>query len=83
MFSSSISIGNAIKAASQLKSELKIAQLDLEIGSSKNTTSEEQILHTAANILRRDIHVLDINNDFYPTPSECSLPLSIQSMPPT
>ena len=82
MFSSSISIGDAIKAASQLKSELKIAQLDLEIGSSKNTTSEEQILHTAANILRRDIHSLDLNNDYYPTPSECSLPLSIQSMPP-
>ncbi|VDI47141.1 Hypothetical predicted protein [Mytilus galloprovincialis] len=80
--SSSISIGDAIKAASQLKSELKIAQLDLEIGSSKNTTSEEQILHTAANILRRDIHSLDLNNDYYPTPSECSLPLSIQSMPP-
>ncbi|VDH89798.1 Hypothetical predicted protein [Mytilus galloprovincialis] len=60
MFSSSISIGDAIKAASQLKSELKIAQLDLEIGSSKNTTSEEQILHTAANILRRDIHSLDL-----------------------
>ncbi|VDI23730.1 Hypothetical predicted protein [Mytilus galloprovincialis] len=75
MFSSSISIGDAIKAASQLKSELKIAQLDLEIGSSKNTTSEEQILHTAANILRRDIHSLDLNNDYYPTPSECSLPL--------
>ncbi|VDI20662.1 Hypothetical predicted protein [Mytilus galloprovincialis] len=82
MFSSSISIGDAIKAASQLKSELKIAQLDLEIGSSKNITSEEQILHTAANILRRDIHSLDLNNDYYPTPSECSLPLSIQSMPP-
>ncbi|VDI49888.1 Hypothetical predicted protein [Mytilus galloprovincialis] len=76
MFSSSISIGDAIKAASQLKSKLKIEQLDLEIG------SEEQILHTAANILRRDIHSLDLNNDYYPTPSECSLPLSIQSMPP-
>jgi hypothetical protein len=29
-----------------------------------------------------DLINLDINNDFYPTSSECSLPISIQSMPP-
>jgi hypothetical protein len=39
--------------------------------------------NTAANILRRDIHNLDIKNDFYPAPSECSLSNSIHSMPPT
>ena len=82
VFSNSISIGDAIKAASKLKSDLKIAQIDLEISDTKDTLSEEQILHSAANILRRDIHSLDINNDFYPTSSECSLPISIQSMPP-
>ena len=82
MLSSSISIGDAIKAASKLRSDLKIAQIDLEISDTKDTLSEEQILHSAANILRRDIHSLDINNDFYPTSSECSLPISIQSMPP-
>ena len=82
VFSSSISIGDAIKAASKLKSDLKIAQIDLEISDTKDTLSEEQMLHSAANILRRDIHSLDINNDFYPTSSECSLPISIQSMPP-
>ena len=82
MFSSSISIGDAIKAASKLKSYLKIAQIDLEISDTKDTLSEEQILHSAANILRWDIHSLDMNNDFYPTSSECSLPISIQSMPP-
>ena len=39
-------------------------------------------MHSAANILRQDIHSLDIDNDFYPTSSECFLPISIQSMPP-
>ena len=61
---------------------MKIARIDLEISDTKDTLSEEQILHFAANILLRDIHSLDINNDFYPTSSECSLPISIQSMPP-
>jgi hypothetical protein len=55
VFSSSISIGDAIKAASKLKSDLKIAQIDFEISDTKDTLSEEQILHSAANILRRDI----------------------------
>lgn len=58
-----------------------MAQIYLEISDMKDTLSEEQILHSAANILMRDIHSLDINNDFYPTSSECSLPISIQSMP--
>jgi hypothetical protein len=44
VFSSSISIGDAIKAASKLKSDLKIAQIDLEISDMKDTLSEEQIL---------------------------------------
>jgi len=61
---------------------LKIAQIDIEISDTKDTLFEEQNLHSAANILRRDIHSFDINNDFYPTSSECSLPISIQSMPP-
>ena len=51
VFSSSISIGDA----SKLKSDLKIAQIDLEISDTKDTLSEEQILHSAATILRRDI----------------------------
>jgi DNA polymerase III gamma/tau subunit len=55
VFSSSISIGDAIKAASKLKSDLKIAQIDLEISDTKNTLSEVQMLHSAAHILRRDI----------------------------
>ena len=82
VFSSSISIGDAIKAASKLKSDLKIARIDLDISDTKDTLCEEQILHSAANILRWDIHSLDINNDCYPTSSECSLPISIQSMRP-
>ena len=49
----------------------------------KQAHTDDQFLHTAANILRRDIHNLDITNDFYPAPSECSLSNSIQSMPPT
>jgi hypothetical protein len=54
VFSSSISIGDAIKAASKLKSDLKKAQIDLEISDTKDTLSEQQILHSAANILRHE-----------------------------
>ena len=43
VFSSSISIGDAIKAASKLQSDLKIAQIDVEISDTKDTLSEEQI----------------------------------------
>ena len=49
----------------------------------KQAHTDDQFLHTVANILMRDIHNLDIKNDFYPTPSECSLSNSIPSMPPT
>jgi hypothetical protein len=49
----------------------------------KQAHTDDQFLHTAANILRRDIHNLDIKNDVYPAPSECSLSNPIQSMPPT
>lgn len=59
-----------------------MAQIDLEISDMKDTLSEEQILHSTAKILSGDIHSFDINNDFYPTSSQCSLPISIQSMPP-
>jgi hypothetical protein len=36
----------------------------------KQAHTDDQCLHTAANILRRDIHNLDIKNDVYPAPSE-------------
>jgi hypothetical protein len=81
VFSSSVSIGDAINTASQLKSDLKVARMTLQMDEAKQ--AEDQCLHTAANILRRDIHNLDIKNDVYPAPSESSLSNSIQSMPPT
>ena len=62
IFSSSISVGDAIKAASQLKSDLKLVQMESEISDPYCSPSEEQILHTAANILRRDIQSLVIKN---------------------
>lgn len=77
VFSSSVSIGDAINTASQLKSDLKVAQMTLQMDEAKQAHTD------AANILRRDIHNLDIKNDFYPAPSECSLSNPIQSMPPT
>ena len=87
VFSSSVSIGDAINTASQLKSDLKVARMTLQMDEAKQAHTDDQFLHTAANILRRDnitdIHNLDIKNDFYPAPSECSLCNSIQSMPPT
>jgi DNA topoisomerase VI subunit B len=38
VFSSSISIGDAIKAASKLKSDLKIARIDLDISDTKDSS---------------------------------------------
>jgi hypothetical protein len=35
--------------------------------------SEEQILHSASSIIRRDIESLDIEHEFYPNTSDVSL----------
>jgi hypothetical protein len=64
VFSSSVSIGDAINTASQLKSDLKVAQMTLQMDEAKQAHTDDQFLHTAANILMRDIHNLDIKKLF-------------------
>jgi hypothetical protein len=51
VFSSSVSIGDAINTASQLKSDLKVAQMTLQMDKAKQAHTDDQFLHTAANIL--------------------------------
>ena len=43
--------------------------------------SQEHILHSAASILRHDIHSFVINNEDYPTANEVSLAISVAKMP--
>jgi hypothetical protein len=51
VFSSSVSIGDAINTASQLKSDLKVAQITLQMA--KQAHTDDQFLHTAANIIQK------------------------------
>jgi hypothetical protein len=43
--------------------------------------SQEHILHSAASILRHDIHSFVINNEDYPNANEVSLAISVAKMP--
>ena len=80
VFSSSISIGDAIAAASRLKAELKLSEMESDLSSSTDT-NEDQIIHSAVSILKRDIENLEISTDKYPSSYETSLAASMQTMP--
>jgi hypothetical protein len=43
--------------------------------------NDDQILHAAIRILRRDIEKISISTDEYPTANEVSLALSMDRMP--
>ncbi|CAG2201224.1 unnamed protein product [Mytilus edulis] len=79
VFSSSISIAEAIQAASHLKCELKLSEIEAEV--EIGPINEDQTLHAAASIIRRQLQSLDISNETYPTPSEISLSYSTQHTP--
>ena len=79
--SSSLSIGDAIKAANQLKCDLKFAQLQTQIDQSPPMLSDDQTLHAAVRILRKEISAMDLSNTYYPTSDAVSLSYSMQLMP--
>jgi hypothetical protein len=81
VFSSSLSIGDAIKPANQLKCDLKFAQLQTQIDQSPPMLSDDQTLHAAVRILRKDIYDMDFSNTYYPTSDAVSLSYSMQLMP--
>lgn len=60
IFSRSITIAEAIQAARQMKSELNLLELKNDI--SNMQMNDDQILHRAASILRRDIQMFNLYN---------------------
>ncbi|CAG2200099.1 unnamed protein product [Mytilus edulis] len=81
VFSSNVSIGNVVAAAGKLKSKLKTSEIEQEVSQVSDNISDDQILHSAAKILRRDIENLTVPTDDYPTPNEASLAVSMERMP--
>ena len=60
VFSSSLTIADAIAAVAKLKSILKVTEFEQGMSAACSEMSEEQILHSASSIIRRDIESLDI-----------------------
>jgi fructose-specific phosphotransferase system component IIB len=82
VFSSSITVSEAIHAANNINAELKFTELETSF---ENTQSkqldEEQTLHDAANILRSSLQSLEMSNEYYPLPSEVSITESCKFIP--
>ena len=83
VFSSSLTIADAIAAVAKLKSILKLTEFEQGMSAACSEMSEEQILHSASSIIRRDIESLDIEHEFYPNASDVSLGTSLEKMPST
>jgi hypothetical protein len=71
VFSSSISVADAIRAASKLKADLKFSEVEASFVDVSDM-QEDQILHDAAKVLRGSLHAVEISKDFYPSPSDLS-----------
>ena len=82
IFSSSITVSEAIHAANNLKAELKFTELETNF---ENTQSkqldEEQTLHDVAKNLRSSLQSLEMSNEYYPLPSEVSITESCKFIP--
>jgi hypothetical protein len=68
VFSSSISVADAIRAASKLKADLKFSEVEASFVDVPDM-QEDQILHDTEKVLRGSLHAVEISKDFYP-PSE-------------
>ena len=82
VFSSSISVADAIRAASKLKADLKFSEVEASFVDVSDM-QEDQILHDAAKVLRGSLHTVEISKDFYPSPSDLSHHRSLQFIPPS
>jgi hypothetical protein len=83
VFSSSLTIADAIDAAAKLKSILKVTEFEQGMSAACSEMSEEQILYSASSIISRDIESIDIEHEFYPNASDVSLGASLEKMPST
>ena len=66
VFSDKLSLGDAIAAAGKYKSKFKASELENNFQVDVEGISDEQILHSAVGILRRDIEKLKISVEDYP-----------------
>jgi hypothetical protein len=82
VFSSSISVADAIRAASKLKADLKFSEVEASFVDVPDM-QEDQILHDATKVLRGSLHAVEISKDFYPSPSELSHHRPLQFIPPS
>jgi hypothetical protein len=71
VFSSSISVADAIRAGSKLKADLKFSEVEASFVDVPDMR-EDQILHDAAKVLRGSLHAVEISKDLYPSPSDLS-----------
>jgi hypothetical protein len=75
VFSSDVSIEHVVATAGNLKSKLKTSEIKQEISTVADSCNDDQILHAAIRILRRDIEKISIS-----TANEVSLALSMDQM---
>lgn len=80
IFSSSISIGDAVKAAVNLKDELKCFRKQYSLSKQREPT-EKQLTHSVAKLFRSEIEKVELSIERYPTSNEASLAHSYGSMP--
>jgi hypothetical protein len=78
VFSSDVSVENVIATAGTLKSKLKVSDIKQEVSTVADSYKDEQILHSAVRILRRDIEKMNISTDEHPTANEVSMAVSME-----
>ena len=66
VFSVKLSLGDDIAAAGKYKSKFKASELENNFQVDVEGISDEQILHSAVSILKRDIEKLKISVEDYP-----------------
>jgi hypothetical protein len=66
VFSDKLSLGDPIAAAGKYKTKFKASELENDFQVNVEGISDEQILHSAVGILRRDIEKLKISAEDYP-----------------
>ena len=81
VFSSELSIGDAIAAAGNYKTKLKASEEEYSLSCDSSTLNDEQVLHSAAGILRREIEKIQLSNEEYPSASQVSLAASLDLLP--
>jgi hypothetical protein len=81
VFSDKLSLGDAIAAAGKYKSKFKASQLENDFQFDVEGVSDEQILHFAVGILRRDIEKLKISVEDYPSANDVSIAASMDKLP--